>query len=268
MKTGMKNLLLVATAVTALMSGSVLAQEIPRTPDGKPDLNGIWQTMGTAHWNLETQASKPGPASAVSMGALAAIPGGQGVVVGGTIPYRPEALAKKLENQANWLELDPVVKCYLPGVPRATYLPYPFQIFQAPDTTLISYQFAGADRMIYMDQPDYESQVDSWMGHNIGHWEGDTLVVTVTGQMPDSWLDSAGNWHSYQMRVEERYTMESENVIWYEATITDPEVYTEPWTIRLPLYRRLDEGMKMLEFKCVEFVEELLYGQYRKPAVE
>ncbi len=138
----------------------------------------------------------------------------------------------------------------------------------APDTTLITYEFAGADRFVYMDQPDYESQVDSWMGHNIGHWEGDTLVITVTGQMPDTWLDSSGNWHSYQMRVEERYTLESANVIRYEATITDPEVYTEPWTISMPLYRRLDANMQLIEFKCVEYVEELLYGQYRKPGVE
>ena len=263
-----KSVMLTLSAVSVLTSGSVIAQgnAVPRTPDGKPDFNGIWQTLGTAHWDLETHASRPGPV--VEMGALGAIPGGMGVVVGGEIPYKPEALVVKQQNQADWLAKDPVVKCFLPGVPRATYLPYPFQIVQAPDTTLITYEFAGADRIVYMDQPDYESQVDSWMGHNIGHWEGDTLVITVTGQMPDTWLDSSGNWHSYQMRVEERYTLESENVIRYEATITDPEVYTEPWTISMPLYRRLDANMQLIEFKCVEYVEELLYGQYRKPGVE
>jgi hypothetical protein len=268
MKKIVKNSMLLFVALCSLASAPLFAQssDIPRTPDGKPDFNGIWQTLGTAHWDLQTHASRPGPV--VEMGALAAIPGGMGVVQGGSIPYKPEALQKKLENQANWLQLDPIVKCYLPGVPRATYLPYPFQIFQAPDTTLITYEFAGADRMVYMDQPDFASQVDSWMGHNIGHWEGDTLVITVTGQMPDSWFDSAGNWHSYQLVVEERYTLMGANHIQYEATITDPEVFTEPWTISMPLYRRLDPGMQLIEFKCVEYVEELLYGQFRKPVIE
>lgn len=268
MKKIVKNTVLLLAAFAMLTSMPVMAQssDIPRTPDGKPDFNGIWQALGTAHWDLQTHASRPGPV--VEMGALAAIPGGIGVVQGGTIPYRPEALQKKLENQANWLQLDPIVKCYLPGVPRATYLPYPFQIFQAPDTTLITYEFAGADRMVYMDQPDFASQVDSWMGHNIGHWEGDTLVITVTGQMPDTWFDSAGNWHSSQLVVQERYTLMGANHIQYEATITDPEVYTQPWTINMPLYRRLDPGMQLIEFKCVEYVEELLYGQFRKPVAE
>jgi hypothetical protein len=268
MKKILKNTMPLLATLFLLASAPVLAQsaDIPRTPDGKPDFNGIWQALGTAHWDLQTHASRPGPV--VEMGALAAIPGGMGVVQGGNIPYKPEALQKKLENQANWLQRDPIVKCYLPGVPRATYLPYPFQIFQASDTTLITYEFAGADRMVYMDQPDYASQVDSWMGHNIGHWEGDTLVITVTGQMPDSWFDSAGNWHSYQLVVEERYTLMGANHIQYEATITDPEVFTAPWTISMPLYRRLDPGMQLIEFKCVEYVEELLYGQFRKPVAE
>jgi len=268
MKKIVKNTMPLLAALFLLASAPVLAQsaDIPRTPDGKPDFNGIWQALGTAHWDLQTHASRPGPV--VEMGALAAIPGGMGVVQGGNIPYKPEALQKKLENQANWLQRDPIVKCYLPGVPRATYLPYPFQIFQASDTTLITYEFAGADRLVYMDQPDYASQVDSWMGHNIGHWEGDTLVITVTGQMPDSWFDSAGNWHSYQLVVEERYTLMGANHIQYEATITDPQVFTEPWTISMPLYRRLDPGMQLIEFKCVEYVEELLYGQFRKAVAE
>jgi len=268
MNTILKRAVLVASLSCALVSSVVSAQDssIPRTPDGKPDFNGIWQTLGTAHLDLETHVARAGPV--VAMGALAAFPGGMGVVEGGKIPYKPEALLTKQDNQSNWLERDPLVKCYLPGVPRATYIPYPFQIFQAPDATLISYQFAGADRIVYMDKPDFESQVDSWMGHNIGHWEGDTLVITVSGQMPDTWFDQSGNWHSYQMVVEERYTLMGPNHIQYEATITDPEVFTQPWTISMPLYRRMEPNAMMLEFKCVEFVEELLYGQFRKPSVE
>jgi hypothetical protein len=253
-----------AAVMIGMLSANSMAQTIPRTPDDKPDLNGIWQTMGSANWNLEPHPASAGPI--VEAGALLAIPGGLGVVEGGRIPYKPEALIKKQENQANWLELDPVVKCYLPGVPRATYLPHPFQIVQAPDATLITYEFAGADRIVYMNRPDSEAQVDSWMGHNVGRWEGDTMVIDVTGQMPDTWFDHAGNHHSgWSMHVEERYTMVDPNTIQYEATITDPETFTEPWKIAMPLYRRQDKNMQLIEFKCVEFVEELLYGPLRKP---
>ncbi len=253
-----------AAVMIGVISANSMAQTIPRTPDGKPDLNGIWQTMGSANWNLEPHPASAGPI--VEAGALLAIPGGLGVVEGGRIPYKPEALVKKQENQANWLERDPVVKCYLPGVPRATYLPHPFQIVQAPDATLITYEFAGADRIVYMNRPDSEAQVDSWMGHNVGHWEGDTMVIDVTGQMPDTWFDHAGNHHSgWSMHVEERYTLVDPNTIQYEATITDPVTFTEPWKIALPLYRRQDRNMQLIEFKCVEFVEELLYGALRKP---
>jgi hypothetical protein len=267
MKTTFKQLVTGAAtaAIVGLLSVSSLAQaqNIPRTPDGKPDLNGIWQTMGSAHWNLEPRAASEGPI--VEAGALLAIPGGLGVVQGGRIPYRPEALAKKQENQANWISLDPVVKCYLPGVPRATYLPHPFQIILGPDATLITYEFAGADRIVLMDS-DTEAQVDSWMGHNVGRWEGDTLVIDVTGQIGDTWFDHAGNHHSgWDMHVQERYTMVDANTIQYTATITDPATFTEPWTIEMPIYRRQDKNMQLIEFKCVEFVEELLYGHLRAP---
>src|SRR5690349_16592398 len=141
----------VAAATCVLLSGSAIAQQkFARTADGKPDLNGIWQAMGSAHWNLEPHNAEAGPI--VAMGALGAIPGGLGVVEGGRIPYKPEALKIRDENKAHWLERDPVVKCYLPGVPRATYLPHPFQIFQQPKSMLITYEFAGADRIVYMDR--------------------------------------------------------------------------------------------------------------------
>ena len=134
---------------------------------------------------------------------------------------------------------------------------------------MIAYEFAGATRIVYMDQPSLPAQVDSWMGHNLGHWEGDTLVIDVTAQVADTWLDSAGNFHGPAMRVQERYTPAGPDVLRYEATITDPETFTRPWKISLPLYRRLDPNMQLLDFKCVEFAEELLYGKYRKrPATQ
>lgn len=238
------------------------AEKVQRTADGKPDLNGTWQTMGSAHWNIEPHMAKAGPS--VKLGAVGAIPGGLGIVEGGEIPYTAEALAQRNKNKAEWLTLDPVVKCYLPGVPRANYLPHPFQIVQSKDNLFITYEFAGADRIVHMNQPDFEAPVESWMGHNLGSWDGDTLVIKVSDQMPESWLDSAGNFHTESTVVEERYTPMGPNAIWYEATLTDPSIYTRPWKISFPLYRRLDKNMQLLDFKCVEFVEELLYGHLRK----
>ena len=242
--------------------GQAAAYQAPRAADGKPNLNGIWQALGTAHWDVEGHAARPGPV--VALGALGAIPGGLGVVEGGEIPYQPWAAAKKQENFDNWLTADPAVKCYMPGVPRATYMAFPFQIVQTPEYILIAYEFASASRVVYMNRPDFEAPVDSWMGHSRGRWEGETLVVDVTSQVPDTWFDSAGNFHSNAVHVVERYTAVSPNALMYEATIEDPNVFTRPWTIRMPLYRRLEENVQLLEFKCVEFVEELMYGHLRK----
>jgi hypothetical protein len=257
--------MLSATLLLAL-AGCAAQPRLARTPDGRPDLNGIWQAVGSAHWNLEPHNAQAGPVTA--MGALGAIPGGLGAVEGGRIPYRPAALARRNENRAAWLERDPLVKCYMPGVPRATYLPHPFQITQEPHNVLITYEFAGANRIVYMDRPTLDAQVDSWMGHNVGRWDGETLVIDVSAQVADTWLDSAGNFHGPSMQVQERYTLLNENVLMYEATITDADVFTQPWKISLPLYRRVDRNMQLLDFKCVEFVEELLYGKYRKQKTE
>jgi len=234
----------------------------PRTPDGIPDLNGFWQAMGTAHWDLQTHESRAGPLW--QLGALGAIPGGVGVVEGDEIPYRPEALAKKAENQANWIELDPVVKCYMPGIPRANYMPYPFQLFQTPDHLLFAYQFASATRNVFMNRPDYEAPILTVMGHNLGRWEGETLVINVSDQYDLTWLDSSGNHHSENMRITERFTATGLNTLHYEATIDDPEVFTRPWTISMPLYRRQEANMRLVEFKCQEYSEEILYGRLRQ----
>ncbi|MDE0165364.1 MAG: hypothetical protein OXL36_09725 [Bryobacterales bacterium] len=253
-----------AVVLLALTSVSASPPEYqaPRTPDGRPDLNGIWQALGTAHWDIEGHAARPGPI--VALGAVGAIPAGLGIVEGGEVPYQPWALEKKKENFENWLTLDPVVKCYLPGVPRTTYLPFPFQIVQTTEHILIAYEFASASRVIYMNRPDFESPIDTWMGHSLGHWEGETLVVDVTSQVPDTWFDSSGNFHSEALHVLERYTPMSPDALLYEAVIEDPKVFTRPWKIKMPLYRRLEEKAQLLEFKCVEFVEELMYGRFRK----
>lgn len=268
LETAARSGLAVLAAVLALLPALCLGQayEASLTPDGNPDLNGIWQALGTAHWNVEGHSAAAGPV--VELGALGAIPGGLGIVVGGEIPYQPWALKKRDENRRNWLKLDPVAKCYLPGVPRAAYLPFPFQIVQTPEHILVAYEFASASRVIYMNRPDFEHPGDAWMGHSRGRWEGQTLVVEVTNHVADTWFDSAGNFHSDALRVVERYTPTGPDHLLYEAVIEDENVYTRPWTIRLPLYRRLEENMQLLEFKCVEFVEEMMYGHLRKQASE
>jgi len=257
---------LAAPLLVMLSVISVAAESdfVPRTADEKPDFNGIWQAIGSAHWNVEPHAADFSPL--VELGAIGAIPAGLGVVDGGNIPYTSQARAKAQENRADWLSQDPVVKCYMPGVPRATYLPFPFQIIQSPEHVVMAYEFASASRIVYMDRPDFEAPILSWMGHSRGHFEGDSLVIDVTDQVPDTWLDHAGNHHSDALRVTERYTHMGPNTLMYEATLVDPNVYTEEWTMKFPLYRRLDENMQLLEFKCVEFTEELIYGHLRKGA--
>ena len=267
----------------ALVSGAGCAQrtdgaqhtDIPRTASGKPDMNGIWQALGNAHWDIEPHlaraalAMQPGPVVPVpaeevlAFGAVGAVPSGQGVVVGGLIPYLPEALAKRQENKENWLHSDPEIKCYLPGVPRANYMQFPFQIFQSESKFFIAYVYAGAYRDIYLEDPG-PPQVDSWMGQSFGQWEGDTFVVEVTGFNDQTWFDRAGNHHSAALKVTERYNMTSPDHLIYEATIEDSETFSRPWVIRMPLYRNINVDSRLGQFKCVEFVEELIYGHLRK----
>lgn len=255
-----------ASLLMVLITHTAFAQDFNYSADrdgyGNPDFNGIWQALGTAHWDLETHETRAGPMW--QLGALGAIPGGVGVVEGGSIPYRPEALAKKLENQANWMELDPAVKCYMPGIPRANYMPQPFQILQTPELILFAYQFASASRTVFMNRPDYESQIPTVMGHSLGHFEGDSLVINVSDQYDLTWLDRSGNHHSENMKVTERFTSMGPNTLYYEATIDDPDTFTRPWKISMPLYRRLENDMRLVEFKCQEYSEEILYGHLRQ----
>ena len=265
----MRMTLLGATLVTAAalaactpVSGQGAAYRAPRTADGTPDLNGIWQTLNTASWDIEAHAAAPGVIQA--LGASGATPGGLGVVEGGELPYRPEARAKKAENFAKRLTLDPEIKCYLPGVPRATYMPYPFQIIQTAQHIMIVHEFTGAVRTVYMANHT-DPPADSWMGWSNGHWEGETLVVDTRGFNDQTWFDRAGNFHSDALHVVERFTARSPETLTYEVSIDDPKVFTRPWTMRMPIYRRVEPNAQLLEFKCVEFVEDLIYGHLRKP---
>ena len=241
-------------------------RDLPRAWDGRPDLNGIWQAIGTAHWDIQDHPASAGPPE---FGAIGTVPPGRGVVMDDEIPYQPWALEQKQRNSENRYTDDPEIRCYLPGVPRATYLPYPFQILQGTGKIMIVYGFAAANRTIHMDMENPEpAPIDSWMGRSHGRWEGDTLVVEAAGFNGLAWFDRAGNFASDTLRVTERYTPITPDALMYEATIEDPNVFTRPWTMRMPLYRRLEDRVQVLEFKCVEFSEALLYDHLRRQATE
>jgi hypothetical protein len=263
-----------AILLAARTSGQAPAGQIPRMKDGRPDFNGIWQAMNTAYWDLEAQGGGRAPDEGLQMGAVGAIPPGLGVVDGGRIPYQPWALLKREENRKNWVQLDPEVRCYLPGIPRATYLPYPFQIFQNGDRLVFAYQYSYARRIVNMGKP-VEAPIETWMGWANGRFEGNALVIENSaftealelrpGDPPIGlWLDRLGNFYSSNLKVTERYTHMSPNHLLYEATLEDPTVYTRPWKISMPLYRRMERNAQLLEFKCPEYVEELYWGKYKK----
>jgi len=238
-----------------------------RAADGHPDLNGIWQAMVTANWDLEDHEAQPGPHPELN-GAYGAGPAGQSIVEGGEIPYKPEALARRKANFENRLKVDvsedktwhalgdPELKCYLPGVPRATYMPFPFQIVQGTNPyILMAYEFTSATRIIRMDWKQ-NAPTDSWMGWSRGRWEGDTLVVDVTGQREETWFDRAGNYHSDALHVVERDTRTGPDHITYEATIEDPKVFTRPWKMTMTLYRRTEPNVQLLDYECNALAEE------------
>ncbi len=261
--------LAVSLKAMLLFVGSVAAQteawEAPKTADGHPDLNGIWQTMNTAHWNLEAHQAMRTPAPL--LGAFGAIPAGLSVVDGGVIPYQDWALAQRKANRADWLALDPAAKCFMPGIPRANYMPLPFQIVQTPKALLFAYEWGGNSRVVRLDRAGTRAELPSWMGYSLGRFEGGALVVEVTDQVADTWFDASGNFHSEALVVVERYTPTGPNSMEYEATITDPNVFTEPWTIRMPLYRRLEPDARLLEFKCIPLGgEDAAYGHLRRGA--
>ncbi len=264
-----------AIYIYIFLIGILPAEEsFTRMPDGKPNLNGVWQVLNRANYNLESHPASAsmqlieGPVVPIphpdilALGAVGAVPAGLSVVVGEEIPYTKKALKVRKENKNNWLERDPEIKCYLPGVPRATYMPYPFQIFQSKSAFFIAYEYAGATRNIYLEDPG-EPPVDSWMGQSWGYWEEDNFVIETKGFNGQTWLDRSGNFHSDKLKVIEKYTLLNNHTMQYEAKIEDPETFTRPWKIEMILYKRIGKDAELQQFKCVEFVEELIYGKWR-----
>lgn len=247
----------------------------PTRIGGKPNLNGIWQANNTANWDLQDHparaiAGQPGitpnsvvlAAPVVALGTLGWVPGGVGVVDGGEIPYKPWAAQRKKENLENWLDRDPELKCFQPGIPRAMYLPYPFEIVQGATKIQMIYEFANAQRTIHLNRMEEYPNI-GWMGYSVGSWEGDTLVVDVSAFNDATWFDRAGNFHSDALHVVERINLRNPDVMQYEATIEDPQVFTRPWKISMPIYRRVEPNARLSDFRCVEMVEETMYGHLR-----
>jgi hypothetical protein len=225
-------------------AGNPPAYQPPRAADGKPDLQGVWQVLNTAAWDIQDHSARLGA------------PAGQGVVEGNDVPYQGWAAAKKKENFENRLTADPVAKCYLPGVPRITYMPYPFQIFQTNGLLSIIYEYDHAVRTIYMDRPHLPGHIDFWLGVSRGHWDGDTLVVDAVDFNDQTWFDASGNFHSDALHVVERYTRTGPDHIAYEVTIEDPKVFTRPWKMDMTLYRRQEKNVQLLDYECNALEEE------------
>ena len=219
------------------------AGALPRMADGKPDFSGIWQVMASANWNIQDHHAEKG------------VPGGPGVVEGNEIPYLPAALAKKNENDKNRSTADPILKCYLPGVPRIMYMPFPFQIFQSPNYIAMTFEYVHAVRHVYLNSEHLKGPIEWWMGDSRGKWDGDTLVVDVVHFNAETWLDHAGNHHSEDLHLVERYTFIDRNHINYEVTVEDPKVFSRPWKMRMPLYRRLEANSQILDYECAAFDE-------------
>ncbi len=249
-----RRVMLVVSGVLTLLTVTGQAQDqagevytAPRTSFGHPDLQGIWQVVNAAVWNIQDHTAELG------------IPAGQSVVVGNEIPYQPSALVQREENYQNRLTADTEANCRMVGVPRITYMPYPFQIVQTPTQISILYEYAHTVRNIYIDSDHVEDPVERlWMGDSRGYWEGDTLVVDVIHFTDQTWFDRSGNYHSENLHVVERYTRTSPDHILYEVTIEDPEIFTETWQMRMPLYRRQEENARLLEYECYAYLE---YGR-------
>ena len=279
-------IVIVSLAVGAALGVTLIrgASSVPkagRTADGKPNFSGVWQANNEAYWDLQAHEARAGAvtqpgvypnyefarvaaAPVVALGAAAGVPGSLGVVEGdGQIPYKPETAAIKKENSENWIDRDPELKCYLPGIPRAMYMPYPFQIVQSTNKVQMAFTFSNAARTIHLDKVEGPPD-DTYMGHSVGHWEGDTLVVDVTGFNGKNWFDRSGNFHSASLHLTERFTLLTPDAIRYEVTIEDPDTFTRPWRISMPLYRRLEANAQLMEYPCIEFAEEFLYGHVRK----
>jgi hypothetical protein len=249
-----------AVAVVALSlglsAGAFAAQPVPRLADGHPDFSGFWQTTSPADYDLEPHSTR------------ADAPPGAGVVEGGFIPYKPEALAKRKKNFESRAKDDPRLKCWTLGTPRGIYYPEPFQILQRPRDLTIVFQFGQSVRTIHTNSTRHRPENEGlWLGDSRGRWEGDTLVVDVADLYDETWLDRSGNFHSDQLHVVERWSYLDGNTIEYKATLEDPQVYTRPWTLSVILYRHREKNFQLIENYCFTLPYDQFYP-FKPPQAE
>ena len=244
MRHAFTNALMAVLLCVAATRSAAQAPVPPRTA-ARPDIQGIWQVLNTAAWDVQDHQARLG------------VPAGQGVVDGNEIPYTPSALAKKRANFENRAAADPETKGYLPGVPRIMYMPFPFQIFQTPDHVVMVFEYDRGMRTIYTNgTPHPRGPLNWWLGDSRGHWEGNTLVVDVVHFTDQTWLDRAGNFHSDALHLVERYTPAGPDHINYEVTVEDPNVFTRPWVMRMVLYRRKEPNVRVLEYDPGRLMDE------------
>jgi hypothetical protein len=233
----------------------------PATLGGHPNLNGVWQVLEVADWDPRPHDAGQAPAAGDVLGALEAVPPSLGVLVGDTdIPYKADAKGQYEKNRMSAPKADPEAACYLPGIPRATYIQHPFQIIQAADgDMLMAYQYAAANRLIKMGKVGIPP-IDTWMGTSYGNWEGNTLRVVTLSQNGMTWMDRVGDYLSNNATVTERFTLIDHDHIRYDVTVDDPSVFSKSWKMSMILYRRVESNAQILDFRCVPFADLLVYG--------
>jgi hypothetical protein len=232
-------------SVIALLIAAGAAHASPAYAQGNRDLQGLWQALTTAVWDIQDHSASLG------------VPAGQGIVEGNEIPYLPEALKQREANRKN-RAADTESKCWMVGVPRIMYMPFPLEIVQTPNQVTILSEYAHTVRRIYLNSRHPEGEagdIEWYMGDSRATWDGDTLVVDTIHFTGETWFDRSGNFHSNALHVVERFTRSGPDHLLYEATIEDPKTFTRPWKVSFPLYRRVERNARLLEYECPAMLE-------------
>lgn len=231
----------VAMTPAAQAQTNASAYKAPRTIDGQPDLQGVWRVMNSANFDIRDHSASLG------------VPAGMGIVEGNELPYVPTALAIRQANYRERYTADPETKCFMVGTPRIMYMPFPFQIVQTKDQINIISEYVHTPRTLRFNTEHPEGP--EWiMGDSRAHWEGETLVVDVANFTDGNWLDRSGNFTSNGLHIVERYTRIGPDHMRYEATIEDPNVFAEPWTMGFILYRYVEPNAQLLEYECQAYL--------------
>ncbi len=225
---------------------------VPRTADGKPDLTGVWQSGSTARGSWEEANSGNGiGGNGKNPNAPAILSSSDRPAAAEKAPYQPWAAQKVLESYKIRGIDDPAAQCLPPGIPRTSTLGlFPTQIVQTPKQIIFLYEYMHEYRVVPLNAKHPDDIQPTYMGDSVAHWEGDTLVVDVTGFNDRTWLIGTGTFHSEDLHVTERYTRVDKDQINYDNTMEDPKILTKPWVIHTNLMLR--EGTRLQEYVCAE----------------